>query len=79
MSRYIKFIKNYDFENMITKLFTLNDNYCYDEIILDDNNEYDDMILDHDIEYNNYEDIIISNLSGYCEDIFIDDTLDYIK
>lgn len=67
MNKYISFIKNYDFENrFINLLFSKED-------------EYDEIILDDDMNYNSYEDVIISDISGLCEDIYIDDTLDYIK
>lgn len=64
---YMKNNKIYDNKNKFLDLLAFLENINSDEIV-----------LDTDISYEEYsDDIIISDLKGYCEDLYFDDMIYY--
>lgn len=68
MKKYLKLKRNYEKKNRVAELLSFMEYVSSDEILLDTDIIYE--------EYN--DDIIISDKKGYCEDLFVDDTLYYV-
>lgn len=68
MKKYMNLLKKYDKKSKMNELLYFKESiYC------------DEILLETDIYYNEYnDDVIISDERGFCEDLYIDDTLYYI-